>query len=336
MLKDLCALCGTSGYEDDIITFIETILKRNDISYKTDRLGNIVVKQGKSPENIALFAHMDEVGLVVRGITEDGMIKFAAIGGISAEILLSSQVIIGKNKINGVIGNIPKHLIKKKSKKADKIEINDLFIDIGTTSKKEALKYVSIGDPIYFNSEYIEFGDGLVKAKALDDRASIATILKLLLEKKYSFTACFTTREEIGLIGAKIISQKLKINKALILEVTTCVDMPKTSCPSTVLGNGVALSIIDNGSASNLEFNDVIRQIAGRHKVKLQDKLTTKGGNDAGAVSYYSGGTKTAVLSIPGRYIHTPHTVISKSDYKAMEKLVTFILEYADTRSGDE
>lgn len=325
MLEDLCNLCGISGYEKEIIEYITTKLKENHIEYELDKLGNIIVKQGENPDKIALFAHMDEVGGIVRGITEAGHIKFAPVGGIIDEILLSSSVLIGENKVNGVIGNIPKHL--KEKKEDNPIKIEDLFIDIGAFSKENAMELVKVGDPIFFNSKYIEFGDEQIKAKALDNRVGVCVILEMLLEKKYSFTAYFTTREEIGLIGAKIISNHINARYALILETTTCADMPKSSQPSTILGEGVALSILDNASVSNKAWNEKIIKIAEKNNIKFQYKLTTRGGNDAGVISYYNGGVKTAVLSLPGRYIHSPVSVISKSDYRAMEKLVEKILE---------
>lgn len=328
MLEQLCSLCGTSGYEKDIIEFIISKLKDNNIEYEMDKLGNIVVRQGENPDKIALFAHMDEVGLIVRGLTKDGQIKFASVGGIIDEILLSSFVLVGDNKVNGVIGNIPKHLKEKKDDNPIKIE--DMFIDIGAFSKEDASELVKIGDPIYFNSKYVEFGDHQIKSKALDDRVGVCVILEMLLAKRYSFTACFTTREEIGLVGAKIVTNRLKTDYALVLEVTTCSDMPKNIQPSTVLGKGVALSVLDNASVSNLQWNNKIVEIAKKNKIDLQYKLTTKGGNDAGIISYYNGGVKTAVLSLPGRYIHSPVSVISKNDYNSMKNLVGKILEERD------
>jgi endoglucanase len=325
MLEELCNLCGISGYEKEVIEYIISKLDENSIAYEMDKLGNIIVRQGENPDKIALFAHLDEVGAIVRGITKDGHIKFAPVGGITDEILLSSLVLVGDNKVNGVIGNIPKHLKEKKDDNPTKIE--DLFIDIGAYSKENAQEFIKIGDPIYFNSKYVEFGDDQIKAKALDDRVGVAVILKMLLSKKYSFTACFTTREEIGLVGAKIVTNHLKAKRALVLEVTTCCDMPKNTQPSTVLGQGVALSVLDSASVSNQAWNNDIVKIAKKNKIKMQYKLTTKGGNDAGAISYYNGGVKTVVLSLPGRYIHSPVSVISKSDYEAMEKLVEKILE---------
>ena len=324
MLKELCMLCGTSGYENEVISFIENFLIENDISYKKDNLGNITAFCGNEPHKIALMAHTDEVGFGVRGFTDKGMIKFASVGGILEKILPSSCVLVGPDKINGVIGNKPKHL---KDDKEAKLTYDDLFIDIGAKNKDDAKKYVKIGDPIYFNSDYVEFGDGLIKAKALDDRAGVYLILELLKEKKYSFTACFNTREEIGIFGAKTVAPTLNVKRALILEVTTCADMPDTKIKTTVLGEGPALSVMDGGSVSDSDFNNEILNIAKKNKIKLQKKLTVFGGNDAGAIGYRSGGIKTAVISLPGRHIHSPTSVISKYDLENAHQLLKRLLE---------
>lgn len=324
LLEILTGLNGTSGYEDEVCEFITNILTEHDIPYYKDRLGNVIVSVGDTPDRIALFAHMDEVGFGVRGFTDEGMIKFAPIGGVTDKILFSTPVVIGNKKIPGVIGNIPKHLQEKKTETETKIP--DMMIDIGATSKKDAMESVRIGDPIYWQSDFVRFGEGLIKAKALDDRVGVAVILSLLLTKKYSFTAVFTTREEIGIIGAKTATPLITPQKAVVLEVTTCADMPGVTEPTTKLGQGVALSVMDGGSVSDAAWNEAVWQLATKHKVPIQKKLTTKGGNDAGAVSYISGGIPTTALSLPGRYIHSPVSVISEADLEAMYRLAEILL----------
>ena len=325
LLQKLTDLNGTSGYEEEVSNFITDTLTQNRISYHKDRLGNIIVRTGENPNRIALFAHMDEVGFGVRGIREDGMLQFAPIGGVTDAILFSSCVEIGSKRIPGVIGNIPKHLQEKKTDTDPKIP--DMTIDIGATSYEDAVSTVHIGDPIYWKSEFVTFGDGLIKAKALDDRVGVAVILMLLLKQEYSFTAVFTTREEIGILGAKMATPLIAPQKALVLEVTTCADMPSVEEKTTRLGQGVALSIMDGGSVADQTFNSEIIALAQKHKIPLQKKLTTKGGNDAGAVTYVSGGIPTTALSLPGRYIHSPVSVISEADLDSMYRLTEILLQ---------
>ncbi len=324
LLQTLTQINATSGYEKPLANYLKSRLEEADIPYFQDRMGNLIVQQGENPNCLALFAHMDEVGFGVRGFTKEGMIKFVAIGGVTDEILFSTPVTVGEKELNGVIGNIPKHLQEKTSSKETKIA--DMFIDIGATCEKDAKSYVKIGEPIYWKSDFVTFGDGLIKAKALDDRVGVAVILDLLLQKKYSFTAVFTTREEIGIMGAKMVTPLLAPEKALVLEVTTCADMPGVEEPTTKLGGGVALSVLDGASVANSAWNRKIEAAAAEDKIPLQKKLTTKGGNDAGAVSYAGGGIPTTALSLPGRYIHSPVSVISVADLEAMYRLVQSLL----------
>ncbi len=327
LLETLTNRNATSGYEDEVADFIKDTLSANGIPYHQDSLGNILVQTGEKPDRIALFAHMDEVGFGVRGIRDDGMLKFAPIGGVTDNILFSTPVVVGKQRIPGVIGNIPKHLQEKTTDKETKIP--DMMIDIGATSKKDAEKFVQIGDPIYWLSDFVRFGDGLIKAKALDDRAGVAVILSLLLTKKYSFTAVFTTREEIGIMGARMVMPVIAPKKAVVLEVTTCADLPGAEEPTTKMGDGVALSVLDGASVSNREYNETIIALATEKNIPYQKKLTTRGGNDAGAVSYVSGGVPTAVLSLPGRYIHSPVSVVSEADFDAMYRLAELLIKKA-------
>lgn len=327
LLKNLTQLNATSGYEDEVAEFLIKTLSENEIPYQQDPLGNIIVQMGENPDRIALFAHMDEVGFGVRGIREDGMLKFAPIGGVTDNILFSTPVVVGNNRVSGIIGNIPKHLQEKKSEQETKIP--DMMIDIGATSKKDAEKSVKIGDPIYWLSDFVRFGDGLIKAKALDDRVGVAVILSLLLTKQYSFTAVFTTREEIGIMGARMVMPVLAPKKAVVLEVTTCADLPGNQEPTTKMREGVALSVLDGASVSDTEWNQFIWAIATEKNIPIQKKLTTRGGNDAGAVSYVSGGVPTAVLSLPGRYIHSPVSVISETDFDSMYRLAELLIKKA-------
>ena len=324
LLEELTRLNAPSGYEEEVRDFIVHLLETCHIPYHVDRLGNVTIQRGENADRLALFAHMDEVGFGVRGIREDGMIKFAPLGGITEKILFSTPVTIGKDRVNGVIGNIPKHLQPKI--KEQEITIADMMIDIGAVSYEDALASVRIGDPICWNSDFVSFGDGLIKAKALDDRVGVAVILTLLLSTDWSFTAVFTTREEIGTVGAKMIAPLITPKKAVVLEVTTCADMPGVKETTTRLGEGVALSVMDGGSVADRNWNDTIVDLAKKHRISLQKKLTTKGGNDAGAVSYVSGGVPITALSLPGRYIHSPVSVISRTDLEAMYRLTEILL----------
>jgi len=332
-LKELTELPGVSGDEKRVRDFIlEKIRDKCDEIY-IDSIGNLIVKNrgtGKSSKKIMLCAHMDEVGLIVSKITDDGFLKFKCVGGIEPSVLVSKKVLIGKELIHGVIGAKAIHL-QKKSERESLPQISDLYIDIGAKDKEDAERFVSVGDYCVFDSSYVEFGDGYVKAKALDDRLGCNCLISLA-EKRYPFDLylVFTVQEEVGLRGARVAADRIRPDVAIVLEGTTCSDVYGTEERdySTVSGGGAALSIIDRSTYYDKELTNALYNTAKKHDIPVQFKKTATGGNDAGAIHTSFGGVKTAAISVPARYIHSPSSVMKKTDYEALCNLLyTFLQE---------
>lgn len=266
LLKELTEASGVSGNEKEVRDLIISEIKDYVDSYKIDRLGNIIAyKKGKDiGKKIMITAHMDEVGLMIKDIDKDGFLKFMTVGGIDKRILVSKPVLVGKDKLPGVIGAKPIHL-QKPDERTRALNIDELYIDIGARSKEEAERYVSIGDYVIFDSEYVEFGQGLVKAKALDNRVGCSLLIKLIKEiKDLSFYAVFTVMEEVGLVGAGPAAYEVDPDYAIILEGTLCYDMPKldTHLIPTYLNKGPAISLIDRTTIYNKDFRNKIVEIA--------------------------------------------------------------------------
>ncbi len=181
MLNELCNLNGISGREHAVRDYIISHLP-SDAEYRIDPLGSLIVyKKGKAePKNkVMLDAHMDEVGFIITYITEDGYLKFTTVGGIDERVIFGRAVKVGKELIPGVIGG--KAIHQTTSEERGKLpSVEDMYIDIGASSKKEALSHVSLGDAVYFDSCYREFGDGFIKAKAIDDRVGCEILLRLI------------------------------------------------------------------------------------------------------------------------------------------------------------
>ena len=178
-LKELTELSGVSGCEYEVRNFIKHKLSEMGCGFYVDKLGNIIAhNKGRKNKTIMVAAHMDEVGLIISNIDSDGFIKFKAVGGIDQRVLNSKAVFVGENKIPGVIGSKAVHLMTGQEKESS-LPIDKLYIDIGTSSKAETEKLVNIGDYVSFNSGYQEFGNNLIKAKALDDRTGCSIILEL-------------------------------------------------------------------------------------------------------------------------------------------------------------
>ncbi len=331
MLKILTETDGVSGCEGDVLRLIKREIEQYCDDIKIDNMGNMLCfKKGETgAKTVLLSAHMDEVGFIVTKITEEGFLKFESVGGIDTKILLSQKVRF--KDIKGIISLKAVHLTEKEEREKVFRE-KDLFIDIGAKFKADAEKYVMVGDCFTFDSEYIEFGN-MIKAKALDDRAGCAILADMLKKKtRVNLICAFVTREEVGLRGAAAAFDGIKVDYAVVVEGTTCNDLPGVSKERKVTesGGGAAISVMDSSSVANRELVEMLVKIADENNISHQFKASVRGGNDAGAICVANGGIKTASISVPCRYIHSPVSVMNKSDYTACCDLIGKFLEYAE------
>ncbi|MGN0560287.1 MAG: M42 family metallopeptidase, partial [Candidatus Fimenecus sp.] len=284
MLKTLCELNGTSGREDAVRDFILTQLPENT-TYKIDALGNLLVEKkgaARPKKKVALFAHMDEVGFIITYITEDGFLKFAPVGGVDARAVFGKAVTVGTRAIPGVVGGKAVHQLTK-DEKGSVPEIETMVMDIGAQTKAEAESLVSLGDVAYFRSDYVEFGDGFVKAKAIDDRAGVQILLDMLKsDLPYDMTFCFTVQEEIGTRGATAATFTVRPDYALVIESTTAADLPEVSGHKQVckVGGGAVVSFMDRGTVYDKDLYDFARALAAEKQIPCQTKTMIAGGND--------------------------------------------------------
>lgn len=319
-IEKLSLINGTSGDESGVCEFIRSQLPA-DVTSETDSLGNLIVtKKGlKPPKNkIMLCAHMDEVGFIVTHITSGGMLKLAAVGGIIPAVVLGRQLRF-KSGIVGVIGGKPIHLLKDDEKDAQP-KIEDLFIDIGVSTREEAERLVAPGDCAYFVSEFFRFGDGFIKGKALDDRVGCAIMLELLKkELPYDCTFVFTVQEEVGTRGALAAAYNVKPDMAIVLETTTACDIAGVEGEKQVcrLGEGVVVSFMDRATIYDRELFRLAFDTAEENGISHQTKTVVAGGNDSGAIHKAVGGIRTLALSLPCRYLHSPACVINEKDLYA-------------------
>ncbi|MCR4796341.1 MAG: M42 family peptidase [Ruminococcus sp.] len=324
ILKELCLTDGISGDEGAVRDLI--ISKIKDVcDYSIDNLGNLICfKKGKKKpkKKLMICAHMDEVGLMVTYIRSDGTLSFGTVGGIDPSVIIGRQVRIGQNRISGVVGSTAVHnLSKDEREKAP--ETDSLYIDIGAASKEEAEKYVSLGDNVYFDSEFTELGDHRIKAKAFDDRAGCALMIKLLHEKpEYDTYFVFNVQEEIGLRGSTVSAFSVAPDFAIVLEATTAADIDGVSGAKRVcaLGDGPVVSFMDRSTIYDKELYQLAFDIA-----TCQTKTMIAGGNDSGAIHISGNGVRTIAISIPCRYLHSPSSVIEMSDLESSYKLVKIL-----------
>ena len=328
-LKELTELSGVSGCEYEVRNYIKQRLNEIGCAFYIDKLGNVIAhNKGKKNITIMVAAHMDEVGLIVNHIDSDGFIKFKAVGGIDQRVLNSKIVLVGEKKIPGVIGSKAVHLMSEEEK-GTSVPIDKLYIDIGSSSKSETEKLVQIGDYIIFKSDYVEFGDNLIKAKALDDRAGVSIILELLSMKlDADFYGVFTVMEEVGLRGAETAAYQLEPDLGIVLEGTVCADMPEVNDQdkSTLIGKGAALSLMDGTTVYDIDLVRDIAKIAEEKNIMYQFRKSSSGGNDAGVIHKAKKGSKVVAISVPCRYIHSPVNVASKSDIENVFKLAKEVI----------
>lgn len=331
MLKTLCELNGTSGREEAVREFLIAHLPK-DASYTVDALGNLIVEKrgaNRAKNKVMLASHMDEVGLIITYITEDGFLRFACVGGIDSRALFGKAVKVGEQGVSGVIGGKAVHQLTKDEKNTVP-EAEDLLIDIGARTKAEAESLVSLGDNAYFDSEYIEFGDGFVKSKAIDDRAGNLIMLEMLQsDLPYDMTFCFTVQEEIGTRGAAAVTDTVAPDYAIVLESTTASDLPDVSGYRQVCktGGGAVVGFMDRGTVYDKSLYDLAFRLAKENDIPCQTKTMVAGGNDASAIHKAAGGVKTVAVSVPCRYIHSASCVAKKEDIDSVARLARVLSE---------
>ncbi len=332
-LKELCETDGVSGCEGAVRAFIKEKITPYADSITVDSIGNIIAfKKGKNcNKRVMLSSHTDEVGFIISGITEKGFLEFKKVGGIDTRVIISKRVRIGKERLSGVIAMKAIHL-QEKSEREKIPKTSSLYIDIGAKDKDEALKYVSLGDYASFDTEFEQAGN-FIKAKAIDDRVGCAILLELIKEPlEYDTYFCFTSQEEVGLRGAKIAAERIKPDIALVIEATTASDVSGVFQKDyvTILSKGAAVSFADRGTIYDEGFYKKLLAVAKEEQIPCQIKQATAGGNDAGAIHLSAGGIKTAVISLPTRYIHSGASVAASEDIDAVYKLARVFLSRID------
>lgn len=321
-LQALCALPGVSGREDAVREFLLTALAQSPVTsaVTVDPLGNIIARitgKARPQKSLALCAHMDEVGLMITGITEEGYLRFTPVGSISNTVLFGRRVSV--NGHIGVIGGKAVHQCDE-NEKAAAPKTDTLLIDLGAASREEALTVASPGDVALFCDEAVPLGRKL-KAKAIDDRGGCAALLSLLNETPpYDLTLLFTVQEEVGLIGAKTAGFAAAPDYAVVVDSTTAADTAGVPADKEVCrqGKGGVLSCIDRATVYDRELFLRIRQEAQEAHIPLQIKEAATGGNDAGSLQCAGTGIKVAALSLPCRYIHSPACVLDSADFEAL------------------
>ena len=337
-LKALCLLPGVSSGEDEVRRFLLERAKPHASRVRVDALGNLIVeKKGEKTtgSKLMLCAHMDEVGLIVKRITDEGYLKFGCVGGIDRRVLIGKRVLVGPAKVPGVIGLKAVHLTTAEERsKIPKLE--EFYLDIGAGDREEAERLVSLGDPCVFDDTVVEFGEGYLKAKAIDDRLGCAVMLKLIeSELPCDCTFVFTVQEEVGTRGAKTAAFTVQPDVCLVLEGTTAADIPGSTEANEVcrLDGGVVMPFMDRGTLYDPALYRALTAIADENGIRWQTKRMIAGGTDASAIQRANGGVKTIGLACGIRNLHSPACVANTADFEPMLALAgKFIQAFSEGR----
>jgi len=331
LVKELCALNGVSGEEDQVRDFIRAQAAPYADSIRTDALGNLIVfKKGKKStgNRLMLCAHMDEVGIIVTKITDEGFLKFDFVGGVDRRVAIGKPVVLGPNRVPGIIGLKAVHLVsREEAKKAPKTE--SLYIDIGASSKEEAQELVELGTCGCFVCAPEEFGGSFLKAKAIDDRIGCAVMLELLKEDlPLDVTFAFTAQEEVGTRGAFGAAFSVTPEIALVLETTTAADLPNVEEHRKVCapGKGPVISYMDGATIYDRELFEKLRRLAEDNHIPWQTKEYIAGGNDARTIQRSKAGVRVAAMSAAVRYLHAPASVGNVADFEHILRLTRLFL----------
>lgn len=333
LLEKLCQAFGPTSCEYEVADIICAELEGKYDEHTVDFIGNHIFRiKGRSDKKLMFSAHMDEVGLMLSSIDENGYIYFQPVGGFDIKVLCGRKLFVGdygKEKISGLIASKAIHQ-QSHEERGRATPIDRMYIDIGAKSKEDAEKYVSVGDYAVFDSDFVRFGDGMIKGKAIDDRLGCAVLCDIVnyihenkIKPDFDLYFCFTVREEVGRSGASITANRIRPDMAIVLEATAVADIAGTPDYKRVAktGSGPAVSYMDNGTSYLPEMTNFVMDLGKKHDIPCQLKQYVSGGNDAGHIHKASGGVKTAAISCPTRYIHSASCVFNEADYDSMYRL---------------
>lgn len=323
-LKILDSKFGVSGNENAIRSSVKELFSRFCDEVSTDTLGNVIgIKKGKksSAPSLMIEAHMDELGFMVSSITEEGSIKFVTIGGFDPKVLPGTEVTVwGKEKLFGVIGAKPPHLITDRSKAP---KLNELCVDVGFP-KEITNSLVSVGDIITINTSYTELSGSVVAARCIDDRGGLAVIMKTLellsgFELDNDIIAVATVQEEVGLRGARTAATHIQPGSAIAIDVCHGTS-PGVSEDAFPCGKGPVLTM---GPNLHSKMTRKLTELSKRDKIDIQLEVCSGDtGTDAWEIQVAGAGIPTALLSIPVRYMHANYEIADSQDMESAAKLI--------------
>lgn len=328
-MKELCALPGVAGYEAPLSERVAQLFAPYCRAVEVDNLFNTTGILGQGGTQVMVCAHMDEVGLMVTSVEENGFLGFTQMGGIDPRILPAKEVTVyGKQPLYGIIGSRPPHVLSAEERKKT-IPMDDLYIDLGLPAQR-VRELVSIGTPVSFHAPALDLLGGRVASRALDDRMGIAVMLHAMEQLAGKDLGCEvhftgTAQEEVGCRGAGVSAFGKAPDLAVVLDVThgetpdapklRAFDMDKVSigwCPVT--HNGWTKLLCKVADEMGLPYT---------LDIQGEDSST-----DVDSIVCAGRGTPCVLLEVPVRYMHTTVEVL---DYAVVEQAGTLLARFLET-----
>ncbi|KML07377.1 M42 family metallopeptidase [Rossellomorea marisflavi] len=348
MLKDLTDAKGVPGNEREVRNVMKTYIEPFADEITTDNLGSLIAKKTglENGPKIMVAGHLDEVGFMVTQIDGRGFLRFQTVGGWWSQVMLAQRVTIvtDKGELTGVIGSKPPHILPPEARKKP-VDIKDMFIDIGASSREEAAEWgVKPGDMVV---PYFEFtvmnNEKMLLAKAWDNRIGCAIAIDVLKNLKDAehpniVYGVGTVQEEVGLRGARTSAAKIEPDIAFGVDVGIAGDTPGISDKeaSSKMGDGPQIILYDASMVSHKGLRDAVTSTADELGIPYQYDSIPGGGTDSGSIHLTANGVPALSITIATRYIHSHAAMLHRDDYEYTVKLITEVIKKLDRETVDK
>ncbi|MDS0298139.1 M42 family metallopeptidase [Halogeometricum sp. S1BR25-6] len=337
LLKELTETSGVPGYEDRVRDVVRRELEPHVDEVRTDAMGNVVgTVEGDSDYSVAVAAHMDEIGFMVRHVTDEGFVQLDALGGWDPRVLKAQRVRIHTEDgdVTGVIGSPPPHTLSEEQKEKND-EVKDVYVDVGLDGDA-AEETVDIGDLVTMEQTTVEMGEH-VTGKALDDRVCLFAMLaaaERIEDPDVTVHFAATVQEEVGLRGATALGVDIDPDLAVALDVTVANDVPGFEAGDhvTKLGDGTAIKLKDGSVVTSPKVHRRLREVAESEDIDYQHEILPAGGTDTAGFQNTHGAKPVGAISVPTRYLHTVTESAHVADVDATIDLLTAFL---DSETGE-
>lgn len=339
LIEELTTAFGPSGFEEDLLEILKKYLK--DFDLENDSMNNAYAKfknSGKKNFTVQLDAHTDEVGFMVQSILDNGTLAIVPLGGwVLTNVPAHLVGIRNRNGkiIEGITGSTPPHFMTEEERNSP-LNIEKIFIDIGAMSYEEVVEDFKIepGAPVapIVDFRYDKIHD-LIRGKAFDNRLGCACIVETMNRLKdknlnVNIVGAFAAQEEVGMRGAKVTSQKVKPDLAIVFEGSPADDLYFSKKQSQgALGNGVQIRHFDQSYIGNPEYIKLAKELAEKNNIRYQSAIRRAGSTNAGAIHLSNEGVPVLVLGVPSRYVHSHYNFARLSDFEATVDLAVKVIE---------